>query len=173
MKNTSKGRVSKVCSRLVSGDLPDQKLALNHPKHIQNGQIRPFSPSIFDCASFWLVSFLDFGTHQSPIISLRSPMIPLIISQISPNYNTHEVIQQTNKVLFDCAQDGASLTPANGLGWRYAGPRWCSLRSCKKYAYFRDLPDPKLALKHPKHIQNGQNRPFSPSMFHCASFWLV
>ena len=50
-------------------------------------------------------------------------------------YNTHEVIRQTNKTLFECARDGASLALANGLGLAKRGPCRCSLRSCKKYAY--------------------------------------
>ena len=89
VNNTSVEKIRKLCPGPLTPDSWEvprprngskwRKRSPKHPKRIQNGQNHPFASSIFHCASFWLVSFLDFRTHQSPIISLRRPMISLIL----------------------------------------------------------------------------------------------
>ena len=88
-----------------------------------------FRPAFFIAHLFGWYHFWTSEPTKSDDITQKTNDITHHITDFA-YYNTHEVIQQTNKTLFECA-----LALANGLGLALRGPWWCSLRSCKKYAY--------------------------------------
>jgi hypothetical protein len=111
------------------------KTVAKTPKTHPKWSISPFFVQHFSLRIF-LVGII-FGLQNPP----KSDNITQKANDSTPHitelayYNTHEVNRQTNKTLFECARDGASLALANGLGLAKRGPCRCSLRSCKKYAH--------------------------------------